>query len=545
MIRADSFVAAFKHRAPEALRVLRDLYGDDLSLVEERRRAYVQVGEEFCRRFDPAAGIVVSRAPGRVNLMGRHVDHRGGFCNPLALNLEVLLAASPRADDRFVLHNCDPRYESREFVLGEELPPRKTRSLAEWDEWTLHQVERRTETGLTGHWTVYVQAAAVSFQDLLRDDDGTLHPALTGMNAVVLGNVPASAGLSSSSALFVSAAEALLHLNGVTYPPEEFVDHCGRGEWYVGTRGGSGDHAAMKFGRQGKLSHVGFFPTSISHVDFPANYRVVIADSKDEASKARGAREIFNQRVAAYEFGLLLLRERFPDHAPRMEHLRDVNPDTLGVSEAEIYAMLKVLPSRAVRADLRRALPVEMHERLEDIFAAHAEPEDGYRVRDVCLFGIAECLRSRDCLDLLAAGDTSGFGQLMNVSHDGDRVVRYSASGEPTPFSAAVDDAALDSLARRSRTGDSAAALRLQPGGYACSTPRVDRMVDLTLAVPGVVGAQISGAGLGGCMMCLVEKEKTQEVIDRLAKAYYGPQGLAPAVYVCTPVEGAGIVSFG
>ncbi|PIX49827.1 MAG: hypothetical protein COZ57_02060, partial [Armatimonadetes bacterium CG_4_8_14_3_um_filter_66_20] len=130
---------------------------------------------------------------------------RGGFVNPIALNLEVVLVAQARDDDRFVVRNCDPAYPPREFALRDELPPAKIRDLGEWDEWTLDRLRQRQEEGLGGHWTVYVQGAAVSFQDLLRAETGELRPPLKGMNAVATGNLPASAGLSSSSAVFVSA----------------------------------------------------------------------------------------------------------------------------------------------------------------------------------------------------------------------------------------------------------------------------------------------------------------------------------------------------
>jgi len=542
---AQSLLSALQARSPALTETLRGLYGDDPALLEDRRRAYEHAVQEFCVAFDPGAEVVVSRAPGRANLLGRHVDHRGGFVNPIALNLEVVLVAQARDDDRFVVRNCDPAYPPREFALRDELPPAKIRDLGEWDEWTLDRLRQRQEEGLGGHWTVYVQGAAVSFQDLLRAETGELRPPLKGMNAVATGNLPASAGLSSSSAVFVSAAEAILHFNGVRYPPSEFADRCGRGEWYLGTRGGSGDHAAMKFGRRGQISHVGFFPTTISHVGFPADYRIVIADSKDQAKKAEGARDRFNQRVAAYEFGLMLLRERFPAHADKLAYLRDANVETLGCDEGRIYEMLKALPVTATRQELRAVLPASQQDRLEEIFAAHAEPREGYLVRDVCLFGVAECLRSRDCFSMLESGDIAGFGELMTISHDGDRVCRQDQAGNSTPFGAAVSDRELDRLIAASRAGDPAAALIRQPGKYACSTPRVDRMVDLALSTPGVMGAQLSGAGLGGCMMALVHREHADELIDLLTTEYYTPLHLDPSAYVCTPVEGAGIVPVG
>ena len=46
----------------------------------------------------------------------------------------------------------------------------------------------------------------------------------------------------------------------------------------------------------------------------------------------------------------------------------------------------------------------------------------------------------------------------------------------------------------------------MQPGAYACSTPEIDEMIDIAAAVPGVAGAQLAGAGLGGCIMILAHE---------------------------------------
>ena len=59
----------------------------------------------------------------------------------------------------------------------------------------------------------------------------------------------------------------------------------------------------------------------------------------------------------------------------------------------------------------------------------------------------------------------------------------------------------------------------MQPGGYACSTPEIDEMVDMALPVPGVAGTQIAGAGLGGCIMVLARHESVAPLRKALATA--------------------------
>ena len=133
-----------------------------------------------------------------------------------------------------------------------------------------------------------------------------------GMNALVTGNIPIAAGLGSSSALVVSSAEALVNINNLEINPEEFVEFCGAAEWYVGTHGGCGDHAAIKLSKQGHISNIGFFPFQTDFAPFMDGYRVAIVNTLKEAKKASGAKSIFNERVATYEIGLIMLSQKFP-----------------------------------------------------------------------------------------------------------------------------------------------------------------------------------------------------------------------------------------
>ena len=342
----------------------------------------------------------------------------------------------------------------------------------------------------------------------------------------------------------VASAEATVTANALEVLPSQFVDLCGEGEWYVGTRGGSADHAAVKFGQRGKVAKVRFFPFGLEHmVDFPAGHRLVICNSLVQARKAAGARDTFNQRIACYRLGTALIRQRYRQYAPLVEHLRDVNTRNLGVPLAWIYRILLSLPEQVSRADLRTLLPEDT---LAPIFATHAEGAGGYPIRGVVLFGLAECERSRLGVDLLRAGRIAEFGRLMQVSHDGDRVVRHDASGTTTPYTAPVSNAYLLDQITALESGDPdqviSAQLQWQPGAYRCSTPEIDSMVDLALSVPGVAGAQLAGAGLGGCMMVLAQREAVSALTATMTAGYYAPLGLHPAISVCTPIAGSGVL---
>ena len=528
----DEWLKLFDAWDPRLVERFTAIYGPDPALHHERYQAYRDALLEFARVYGPQAEVLIIRSPGRVNLMGRHVDHRGGHNNLMAINREVLMVVEERPDNNVALHNLDfRRFKFRTFNIGEVV------ASLDWDDWiaTINSEKvLRMVREAGGDWANYIKAAALRLQEKFRTR--RIH----GLNVMVSGNIPMGAGLSSSSAMVVAAAEAICEVNGLAVTPQQFVNLCGEGEWFVGTRGGSGDHAAIKLSRRSAIAHARFYPFEVeSSVPFPEGYRVVVCASGIQARKAENARDVFNQCIAAYEAGSLFFRQLLPEKADRIQYLRDVNPETLECSEADILRQAKGLPDRIGRAALLERLEGQDTSKLEALFLSHAEPADGYRVRGVCLFGITECLRSRDCVELLERGDVEGFGRLMTVSHDGDRVSRLDENGERHAIAVDVPDAHLDALIDVCERGDDR--LMMVPGSYACSTPELDAMVDIALGIEGVAGAQLAGAGLGGCIMVLARRDAVEALEQAMVARYYEPARREPQVQTCVPVEGSGI----
>jgi len=67
-------------------------------------------------------------------------------------------------------------------------------------------------------------------------------------------------------------------------------------------------------------------------------------------------------------------------------------------------------------------------------------------------------------------------------------------------------------------------------------------MVDIVRDVPGCYGAQLGGAGLGGCIMILVRADACDRVIEALKTDYYRPAKVNPMLHACQPVEGSGMI---
>jgi N-acetylgalactosamine kinase len=522
---------------------LSGLYGSDWTRLQERIEAYRALLSRTGDLIGADARVLLVRSPGRVNLMGRHVDHQGGNCNLMTIGYECLMVVHPRQDDRVCLYNLDPsRFPNRTFAIGElvaELP---------WDNWlsvvnSAQVSDMLLETG--GDWMQYVMAAVLRLQ--LKYSTVRLR----GIDVVVSGNIPMAAGLSSSSALVVAAAEAMVAVNQLDTFPSQLVDLCGEGEWFVGTRGGSADHAAIKMGQKGKVVKVTFFDFAIQDtVPFPAGYVLAVCDSGLKAQKTTNARDQFNHRVACYRIGLKLLRRRFPQYAHLLHHLRDFGTRTLGVPLSWLYKSLLRLPEQATRDALREMLAGESPEDpypLESLFATHQLPDDGlYPIRGVVLYGLAECERSRLFANALRDRHIDQIGKLMTLSHDGDRVAQTTAQGTQAPYKAPTSNSYLLDLIEDLESGEpervQRAQLHWQPGSYRCSVPEIDSMVDIALRVPGVVGAQLAGAGLGGCMMVLAQNDAISQLRTDLVAHYYEPHLQQPAVLLCEPIAGSGVL---
>jgi N-acetylgalactosamine kinase len=507
--------------------LLRAIYGDNQAFCEEKRKHLLEAVELFINRYGADGTVAVIRAPGRVNLMGRHVDHRGGHVNLMAIDREHILVARRRADTTVRARNADAtRFDDLEFSADDLL--RRVR-LDDWRDFVDSEAVVQLVRDLQGDWGNYLKAPMLRLQQQFKDRQ------IFGVDCVVSGDIPMAAGLSSSSALVVAMAEALVLTNQLDVAANDFVDLCGEGEWFVGTRGGSADHAAVKLSNVGQVVNVGFFPFSINeYAPFPKGYALVVCNSQVQARKAEGARDAFNERVASYEMAVHLVRKRFPNYAHLIGHLRDISPAGLGIRAADVYRILLDVPERVAASAVRAELGDELFDRLTRMH----KPPEAYALRGRLLFGIAECARSKHFVRLLREGHMERAGWLMNVSHDGDRVV--TAGSQPFAGPASNDYVRERIADLQSEDPDRVLAGQLyaQPGDYACSIPAIDTMVDIALTTPGVLGAQLAGAGLGGCMMVLAREDAVPGVIERLAERYYLPNGLEPSALPVRPIAG-------
>lgn len=356
--------------------------------------------EAFEAAFGAGGSVRLFFAPGRVNLMGAHLDYSGGPVMPMAIDRGTCVALRPRKDRRLVLRSTS---EPGEYRIDLDAPPRQA----------------------LGAWVDYPLGVAL---ELFRES-----PRAVGLELLFGGNLPVGAGLSSSASICVATAFALDRAWGLELTPFARVEAALRAErQFVGVHCGIMDPYSIGLARHGHLLWLDCKDATIEHLPLDATaVRIAVADSGVRRELAEGA---FNQRVAEARAAFEALR-RF---VPGATCLRDVPRATFEARAAELEPPLRARAHHVV------------HE-VERTFAARAA---------------------------LLAGDLASFGRAMFATH---------------------------------------ASLREH---YEVSVPELDCLVAAAESESGVLGARLTGAGFGGCVVILLRAGSEGRVAAGVSAAF-------------------------
>ena len=262
------------------------------------------IADTFQRQFGGTRSIRVFRAPGRVNLIGEHTDYNLGFVLPIALDLACCVAAADSEDG--YLH-----------VYSEE-----KRALRTWPVPELPQLAPAHD------WVDYVIGVA---QELIRAGY-----AIQPKRLLVSSTVPEGSGLSSSAALEVSAALALL--DGREIAPLKLAELCQRAETdFVGLPCGIMDQYISVFGRENAALKIDCRSLEQEVVSLPGNMDIIAVNSMIRHELAQSA---YGQRTQE----CLAAVEAIRCLDPQVSSLRDVN---LRLLDKSAPSMPKVIARRA------------------------------------------------------------------------------------------------------------------------------------------------------------------------------------------------------
>ena len=286
------------------------------------------------------------RAPGRVNLIGEHTDYSDGFVMPAAIELATYVAAGARNDGKIVVH-------SENYSATEEIVPATA-------------VRRK-------HWSDYVAGVAIELHDMGLP--------LTGANLFISGEVPLGSSLSSSAAIEVSTALALLGISGKQAGRGEIALICQRAEnKFVGARCGIMDQFISANGRSGHALMLDCRSLEFELFPLPAGVSIVICNTMVRHSVATGeyGRRRQECEAAARILGVRMLRDVSLADFQRQEHLL---PDTerrrarhVITENARVQEFARALRDRDFAAMGR--LMADAHRSMRDDFEASCRELD-------------------------------------------------------------------------------------------------------------------------------------------------------------------------
>jgi galactokinase len=258
----------------------------------------------FRQHFGGAAPQIY-RAPGRVNLIGEHTDYNLGFVFPIALEMACYAAIAPAAHDKLQVF-------SREANAGFAI-----------------NINEVAEAKPMHNWSDYVVGVA---RELARDA-----VPLKGADIYIASEVPAGSGLSSSAAIEVAIAMALL--DGRELQPLEIAKLCQRAEGqFVGMPCGIMDQYAAVFGQKNAAIQIDCRSLTHNYVELPPNLRIIAVNSMVKHELGTSA---YRERVAECRAAVEAIQQRYPE----VQSLRDVTPEMF----VEVEAQIPEIPRKRAR----------------------------------------------------------------------------------------------------------------------------------------------------------------------------------------------------
>lgn len=207
-----------------------------------------RVIDSFTVHYGHAPDLVV-RAPGRVNLIGEHTDYNDGFVLPCAIGPATMVALSKREDDRVDVIATDFHNAVDSFALTPAL-----------------------ERNISQSWADYVRGTVVALQNAGHT--------LSGAKIAIAGNLPKGAGLSSSAALTVAVAKALLARTGMEIDNSRLAQIAQRAECdFVGTQCGIMDQLISAQGKAGHALLIDCRSMERTNVPIPEDVAIMIVHS--------------------------------------------------------------------------------------------------------------------------------------------------------------------------------------------------------------------------------------------------------------------------
>lgn len=468
----------------------------------------------------------VARSPGRVNIIGEHIDYSLYSVLPMAITADALLAVSTKVDPASVkpgtykiqIANVQSgKFPSHEFDIPFDA--------VEIDA-TVHE------------WTNYFKSGLRGALGLLRKKHGDAYKPVS-MQVLMDGTVPAGGGLSSSAAFTSTSALAVLVANGSKQVDKtELTELAIVSERAVGVNSGGMDQSASVFSERGSALLVSFSPRLAARpVHFPRTSPelcFLIAQSFVAADKHVTGPVHYNLRVVECSLAAAYLNAALNPAGTQLPE--DAGP--LGVSlrgfHDTYYAAHPERASKPVQDQLRE---------LVSLAEATLTREDGYTREEVAArLGVSVgALDARFTAKFPVRAERFKLRQrALHVFREALRVLQFLALLEEGPSEHDRHHhpgGGADTTPYNERLGalmnDTQDSCR---DDYECSCAEIDDLCRVARRA-GSYGSRLTGAGWGGCSVHLVPAGRVAAVREAWDREYYSKRDLTPEQREAAVVE--------
>lgn len=493
--------------------------------------------KSFQEAFPGHTPDFITRSPGRVNLIGEHIDYSDFSVLPMAIDVDMSLAVkiipNESKNPSITLVNVDPQFAQRKFDLPLD-------------------GEYVTIDPSVSDWSNYFKCGLLVAHTFLKKHypDKFNNVPLIGLEVFCLGDVPVGSGLSSSTAFICAVALTIIKANmGLAYPVKksDLLKMTITAEHYVGVNNGGMDQATSIWGQEGHALYVQFKPTLTATpfkfpelISPPTEIQFVIANSLVVANKFETGPINYNLRVVevivaanvlASMCGVALAYD--PESDFQKGNLRDfMNAYFITFSKD------KDCWNGGVENGIEKLN--KMLELVEEKLGPYAE--SGFTV-DQAAFSLG-CSREEFTRNYLTVVPIRFqvlklYQRAKHVFSEALRVLEAVKviMRDGQDFKSSIDFfEQFGTLMNQSQ--ESCANM------YECSTPELNEMCEIALQ-NGSYGSRLTGAGWGGCTVHLVPNENVEQVKNALVEQYYKKrypyitqQVLGNAIIVSKPASG-------
>ncbi|KAL6526469.1 galactokinase [Orobanche gracilis] len=457
---------------------LEPVYGAG-SQLEEAELRFNKLKSKFIEFFEHTPDIY-TRSPGRVNLIGEHIDYEGYSVLPMAIRQDTIVAIR-KVEGEKVLRIAN--VNSEKYTL------------------CTYPADPDQEIDLKNHkWGHYFICGYKGFYEYAKskgiDVDETV-----GLEVVVDGIVPTGSGLSSSAAFVCSSTIAIMAVLGATISKKELAQLTCECERHIGTQSGGMDQAISVMAQSGFAALIDFNPIRATEVQLPAGGAFVIAHSLAESQKAVTAATNYNNRVVECRLASIVLGVK------------------LGMSAEEAITKVKTLSD----VEGLCVLFAGTHGSSDPLLAVKEflkeEPYNGKDIEEIIKEKLeAVFANSPSSLDVLRA--TNHFKLHQRAAHvysEAKRVYAFKdavssklSMAEPLRSVRLVGEETLKKLGDLMNESHYSCSVL-----YECSCPELEELVKICRD-NGALGARLTGAGWGGCAVALVKENIVPQFILNL-----------------------------